>query len=186
MQDLVSALYSAAADSKGAYFAGHELYSMNQEACNTLGPGGCNAPGMEGLDPANGHLYVNSGGTAGYYSRAGSRPTTCCSPVRVCGSLVTALMAAARAAASADWQASASCHTPNAPSWTPALSLASRRNPLNYHQRAPRPSAHPFDTGQHPAQYGHTLVAESSTRSSVAATWQRLCSGGWRPRAGIV
>jgi hypothetical protein len=25
---------------------------------------------MEGLDPANGHLYVNSAGTAGYYSRA--------------------------------------------------------------------------------------------------------------------
>jgi hypothetical protein len=63
-------LYSAAADSNGAYFAGHERYSMNQEACNTLGPGGYNAPGMEGLDPANGHLYVNSGGTAGYYSRA--------------------------------------------------------------------------------------------------------------------
>ena len=63
-------LYSTAADGKGAYFGGHERYSMNQEACNTLGPGGYNAPGMEGLDPANGHLYVNSAGTAGYYSRA--------------------------------------------------------------------------------------------------------------------
>ena len=27
------------------------------------------APGLEGLDPANGNLYVNSAGTAGYYSR---------------------------------------------------------------------------------------------------------------------
>ena len=27
-------------------------------------------PGMEGLDPANGALYVNSSGSAGFYSRA--------------------------------------------------------------------------------------------------------------------
>jgi hypothetical protein len=63
-------LYAVAADSKGAYFGGHERYSMNQQACDTLGPGAYNAPGMEGLDPANGHLYVNAAGTAGYYSRA--------------------------------------------------------------------------------------------------------------------
>jgi hypothetical protein len=63
-------LYATAADSKGAYFAGHERWSMNQEACDTLGPGGYNAPGMEGLDPANGHLYVNKANTAGLYSRA--------------------------------------------------------------------------------------------------------------------
>ncbi len=63
-------LYSAAADSHAAYFGGHERYSMNREACNSLGAGGYNAPGLEGLDPANGALYINSGGTAGYYSRA--------------------------------------------------------------------------------------------------------------------
>lgn len=63
-------LFATAADSKGAYFAGHERFSMNQQACNTLGPGGYNAPGMEGLDPANGHLYVNKANTAGFYSRA--------------------------------------------------------------------------------------------------------------------
>ena len=63
-------LYSVAADSKSAYFGGHERFSMNQQACDTLGPGGYNAPGMEGLDPANGNLYVNPGNTAGYYSRA--------------------------------------------------------------------------------------------------------------------
>jgi len=63
-------LFATAADSHAAYFGGHERFSMNPNACNSLGPGGYNAPGMEGLDPANGHLYVNSAGTAGYYSRA--------------------------------------------------------------------------------------------------------------------
>ena len=63
-------LYAAAADTKAAYFGGHERYSMNPEACDTLGAGGYNAPGMEGLDPANGDLYVNKAGSAGYYSRA--------------------------------------------------------------------------------------------------------------------
>jgi hypothetical protein len=63
-------LYATAADSKGAYFAGHERWSMNQQACDTLGAGGYDAPGMEGLDPANGHLYVNKANTAGFYSRA--------------------------------------------------------------------------------------------------------------------
>ena len=42
---------------------------MNTHGCNDLGRDGYNAPGMEGLDPANGDLYVNSAGTAGYYSR---------------------------------------------------------------------------------------------------------------------
>ena len=63
-------LYAAAADTKAAYFGGHERYSMNPEACDTLGAGGYNAPGTEGLDPANGDLYVNKAGSAGYYSRA--------------------------------------------------------------------------------------------------------------------
>jgi hypothetical protein len=63
-------LYAAAADASTAYFAGHERYSMNSDDCDALGPGGYNAPGMEGLSPATGALYVNSAGTAGYYSRA--------------------------------------------------------------------------------------------------------------------
>jgi hypothetical protein len=63
-------LYAVAADSKAAYFGGHERYSMNPRACDTLGPGGYNAPGMEGLDPATGALYINRSGSAGYYSRA--------------------------------------------------------------------------------------------------------------------
>ena len=63
-------LYTTAADSQAAYFAGHERYSMNPNACDSLGPGGYNAPGMEGLNPATGALFVNSAGSAGYYSRA--------------------------------------------------------------------------------------------------------------------
>ena len=62
-------MYSAAADASGAYFGGHERYSMNSNDCDALGPGGYNAPGMEGLDPANGNLYVTPDNSAGYYSR---------------------------------------------------------------------------------------------------------------------
>ncbi len=62
-------LYSAAADSHAVYFGGHERWSMNTQGCDFQGPGAYPALGMEGLDPANGALYVNSGGTAGYYSR---------------------------------------------------------------------------------------------------------------------
>ncbi len=61
-------LYSAAADANAAYFGGHERFSMNSNDCDALGPGGYNAPGMEGLDPANGNLYVNSDNSAGYYA----------------------------------------------------------------------------------------------------------------------
>ena len=63
-------LYAAAADSNAAYFAGHERFSMNPNDCDALGPDGYNAPGMEGLDPANGNLYVTPDNSAGYYSRA--------------------------------------------------------------------------------------------------------------------
>jgi hypothetical protein len=63
-------MYSTAADAYGAYFGGHERWSMNPNGCDSLGTGGYNAPGMEGLDPANGRLYVTPDGSAGYYSRA--------------------------------------------------------------------------------------------------------------------
>jgi hypothetical protein len=62
-------LYSAAADANAAYFAGHERFSMNPNDCDALGPNAYNAPGMEGLDPANGNLYVSADGSVGYYSR---------------------------------------------------------------------------------------------------------------------
>ena len=62
-------IYSAAADASAAYFGGHERYSMNSNDCDALGPGGYNAPGMEGLFPSDGSLYTDSTGTVGYYSR---------------------------------------------------------------------------------------------------------------------
>jgi hypothetical protein len=62
-------LYSAAADASAVYLAGHERFSMNPGDCDALGDGGYNAPGMEGLDPANGNLYTSADGTVGYYSR---------------------------------------------------------------------------------------------------------------------
>jgi hypothetical protein len=62
-------LYSAAADSKAAYFGGHERWSMNPNDCDEQGSGAYPAPGIEGLDPANGALYINGDGSAGYYSR---------------------------------------------------------------------------------------------------------------------
>ncbi len=63
-------LYAAAAGTNAAYFAGHERYSMNPKDCDALGPAGYKAPGLEGLQPSTGHLYVNSARSAGYYSRA--------------------------------------------------------------------------------------------------------------------
>ena len=63
-------LYSAAADANAAYFAGHERFTDNPNDCDALGPGGYNAPGMEGLASASGDSFLDSAGTAGYYSRA--------------------------------------------------------------------------------------------------------------------
>jgi len=62
-------LYAVAADSRAAYFAGHERYSMNPRGCDSRGPNAYNAPGLEGLSPATGALYLDSARTAGYYSR---------------------------------------------------------------------------------------------------------------------
>jgi hypothetical protein len=62
-------LFSTAADAHGAYFGGHERWSMNTYGCDGSHTTGYNAPGMEGLDPANGRLYLNPSGSAGYYSR---------------------------------------------------------------------------------------------------------------------
>ncbi len=64
-------LYSTAADAGTAYFGGHERWSMNINGCNYQGPGAYNAPGMEGLSPANGDLYLSKGNPpSGYYERS--------------------------------------------------------------------------------------------------------------------
>lgn len=63
-------LYATAAGSAMAYFAGHERWSQDAHGCNRQGPNAYPAPGMEGLYPHTGRLFLNQSGTAGYYSRA--------------------------------------------------------------------------------------------------------------------
>ncbi len=63
-------LFSTAADSGTAYFAGHERWADNRHGCNAAGPGAVPAPGLGGFVPGTGALVLNSGGTAGLYSRS--------------------------------------------------------------------------------------------------------------------
>ncbi len=63
-------LYSTAADLSTAYFGGHDRWSQNSYGCNFKGRGAWVAPGLEGLSPTRGFLYLNGKRTAGYYSRA--------------------------------------------------------------------------------------------------------------------
>jgi len=63
-------LFSTAADSSTAYFGGHERWADNPDGCNVAGPGAISAPGMGGFVPGTGALLLNSGGTAGLYSRS--------------------------------------------------------------------------------------------------------------------
>jgi hypothetical protein len=62
-------LFSTAADASTAYFAGHERWSMDATGCNSQGPGAYPAPGLEGLSPSSGALYLNKFGNA-YYQRS--------------------------------------------------------------------------------------------------------------------
>ncbi len=54
-------LYSVAADSHAAYFAGHELWSQAPDGCKKfhLDPHAISAPGFEGLSPSTGKLTFN-------------------------------------------------------------------------------------------------------------------------------
>ena len=63
-------LFAAAGDANAAYFGGHERWANNSNGCDAQGPGALPAPGMAGLRPSDGALYVNAAGTAGYYSRS--------------------------------------------------------------------------------------------------------------------
>ncbi len=63
-------LFAAAADQFMVYVGGHERWFDNPNDCDAQGPGAFNAPGMAGLLPSTGALYLNSAGTAGYYTRA--------------------------------------------------------------------------------------------------------------------
>jgi hypothetical protein len=70
--DGCDSLYAAAADTTAVYVAGHNRWFHNQNACNKEGPGAITAPGLAGLTPGptGGSLILNSGGTAGLYSRS--------------------------------------------------------------------------------------------------------------------
>jgi hypothetical protein len=70
--DGCDSLYSAAADTSALYVAGHNRWFNNQNACNKEGPGAIPASGLAGLTPgaSGGKLILNSGGTAGLYSRS--------------------------------------------------------------------------------------------------------------------
>ena len=74
--DGCDSLYSAAADGSAVYVAGHNRWFNNQNQCNKVGPGAIPAPGLAGLYPTGstagnpGTLILNSGGTAGLYSRS--------------------------------------------------------------------------------------------------------------------
>jgi hypothetical protein len=61
--------YSVAVDNSAVYAAGHERWADNAYGCNRAGKGAITAPGMGGFTPTNGSLLLNSGGTAGLYSR---------------------------------------------------------------------------------------------------------------------
>ena len=58
-------LYSTAADSSTAYFAGHERWSENPDDCDAPGPTAISAPGFEGLSPSTGQLTFNPGRSRG-------------------------------------------------------------------------------------------------------------------------
>ena len=70
--DGCDSLYSVAADDSAVYVSGHNRWFNNQNQCNKAGPGAIPAPGLAGLTPGptGGSLILNSGGTAGLYSRS--------------------------------------------------------------------------------------------------------------------
>jgi hypothetical protein len=74
--DGCDSLYSVAADNSAVYVSGHNRWFHNQNQCNKAGPGAIPAPGLAGLTPGptpgptGGSLILNSGGTAGLYSRS--------------------------------------------------------------------------------------------------------------------
>jgi hypothetical protein len=61
-------LFAVAADANAAYFGGHERWSQNPNGCDKAGTGAIDAPGMEAVNLATGHVLVNAKGT-GLYTR---------------------------------------------------------------------------------------------------------------------
>lgn len=59
-------LYSAIANSRTVFVAGHPRWSENQNGCNHPGEGSVRDVGLQGLTPANGQPQLNSNGSAVY------------------------------------------------------------------------------------------------------------------------
>jgi hypothetical protein len=58
--------YTVAADGTSVYAAGHIRWADNPNDCNAAGSGAVADPGLQGLNPANGDVDLNSQGTAEY------------------------------------------------------------------------------------------------------------------------
>jgi hypothetical protein len=58
--------YSVGADSTTVYAAGHPRWAENSHGCNKAGTGAVPDAGLQGFDPSNGQVVLNSGGTAMY------------------------------------------------------------------------------------------------------------------------
>ena len=107
-------LFAVAADANAAYFGGHERWSQNPNGCDKPGLGAIDAPGMEAVNLATGHVLVNGKGT-GLYTRGRGLGADDMLITTACGSPATTSPAARCAAACRTWQASASCPTGPSP-----------------------------------------------------------------------
>jgi hypothetical protein len=58
--------YSVSADSAAVYAAGHPRWADNPNGCNKQGPRATPDMGLQGLNPGNGQVQLNTGGTALY------------------------------------------------------------------------------------------------------------------------
>ena len=60
--------YAVVADTSAVYVGGHPRWADNPDGCNQAGPGAIPDLGDQGLNPATGHVLLNSSGTAMYTS----------------------------------------------------------------------------------------------------------------------
>jgi hypothetical protein len=58
--------YSVAADDSAVYVAGHPRWADNSDGCNAAGPGAIADPGLQGLNPASGAVFLRTSGKPVY------------------------------------------------------------------------------------------------------------------------
>jgi hypothetical protein len=58
--------YSVIADDAAVYAAGHPRWAENSDGCNAAGTGAITDPGLQGLNPSNGDVYLRPDGKAVY------------------------------------------------------------------------------------------------------------------------